>query len=82
LEEPVLQQYKSLRNEYESRFKAIIIDGINKGLIENVNPEMALFSILSSLHWLYSWSGRHKEMNAIDIENEIKQCLLYGLKKR
>jgi AcrR family transcriptional regulator len=82
LEEPVLQQYKSLRSEYEFRFKAIIIDGINMGLIENVDPEMALFSILSSLHWLYSWSGRHKEMKATNIENEIKQCLLYGLKKR
>ena len=82
LEEPALTQYKTLRNAYELKFKTIITDGMNEGLIENIDIEMALFSILSSLHWLYSWYARHPEMKGSDIEREIKKCLISGLKKR
>jgi len=82
LEEPALRQYIHLRNGYELSFKTIIADGMKLGMIEKIDIEMALFSILSSLHWLYSWSGRHRELKAEALEKEIKQCLLYGLKKR
>jgi AcrR family transcriptional regulator len=82
LEEPAFQQYMALRSDYEMRFKSILSEGMKQGYIEKVDIEMALFSILSSLHWLYSWSGRHPDLKAADLEKEIKQCLLLGLKKR
>jgi len=82
LEEPALGQYLAFRTNYEKRFTAIISDGMKQGYLETVNIEMALFSILSSLHWLYSWSGRHPEMKAADLEKEIRLCLLSGLRKR
>jgi AcrR family transcriptional regulator len=82
LEEPMLSQYVAHRSDYEKRFKSIISDGMKEGFIEKIDVDMAVFSILSSLHWLYSWSGRHRELAAEEIEKEIKQCLLYGLKKR
>lgn len=82
LEEPALTQYSQMRRHYESRFKGIIEDGMAQNLLEERNLEVALFSILSSLHWLYSWIGRHKELKPSEIEFEMKNCLLLGLKKK
>lgn len=82
LEEPALSEYSQMRRNYENRFKTIIQEGMNKGLLEKRNLDVALFSILSSLHWLYSWIGRHKELEPGEIEVEMKNCLLLGLKKK
>jgi len=82
LEDPFLSQYMIHRTAYEQRFKAIISEGMKEGFIEKVDIDMAVFSILSSLHWLYSWSGRHRDIAVEELEKEIKQCLLLGLKKR
>lgn len=82
LEEPALSQYAQLRSDYEKRFKTLILSGMEDGLLENQNVDVALFSILSSLHWLYSWMGRHKEIAPEKLESELKNCLLRGLQKR
>lgn len=82
LEEPALQLYTAQRNEYELHFKSIIRLGMDEGYIEKVDVDIALFSILSTLHWLYSWVGRHKEISEETLETEVKKCLLLGLKKR
>jgi AcrR family transcriptional regulator len=82
LEEPYLSRYGEHRTDYERRFKSIIADGMKEGYIEKVDIDMAVFSILSSLHWLYSWSGKHRELPAEVLEKEIKHCLLFGIKKR
>jgi AcrR family transcriptional regulator len=82
LEEPALQQYIKLRNEYEHRFKSIISQGMKEEYLDQMDVDIALFSILSTLHWLYSWVGRHKNIDRADLEIQMKKCLLTGLKKR
>lgn len=80
LEDPALSIYSSLRSDYERRFKAIISNGMEQGYLETGNVDIALFSILSSLHWLYSWMGRHPDVSQEELETELKNCLLLGLK--
>lgn len=82
LEEPRLKEYISLRSDYESRFRQIISEGMEAGILENIDIDIALFSILSSLHWLYSWSGKHQVRDEESLRKEMKQCLLNGLKKQ
>jgi hypothetical protein len=82
LEEPRLKEYIALRTDYESRFRQIISEGMEAGILENIDIDIALFSILSSLHWLYSWSGKHKVRDEESLRKEMKQCLLNGLKKQ
>jgi AcrR family transcriptional regulator len=82
LEEPALTQYLQLRNAYESRFKAILETGIQNGQFAPLHVDTALFSLLSTLHWLYSWISRHKELNVDTIRSEIRQSLLFGLVRR
>lgn len=80
LEEPGLSEYTRLRNDYEQRFRKIILDGKSQGVLKAINSDLSLFSILSSLHWLYSWLGRHPETDIPKIRNELKQCLLGGMR--
>lgn len=82
LEEPAHQQYVQLRQEYELRFKAIIKAGMDSGYLERADVDVALFSILSTLHWLYSWVARHKNVSSEILGEQMKQTLLLGLKKR
>ena len=81
LEEPAYGQYITLRNEYEQKFKSIIRQGMEDGHLENTDIDIALFSILSTLRWLYSWVSRHKEISPEMLEKEMKRTLLEGVKK-
>jgi AcrR family transcriptional regulator len=81
LEEPRLSEYTALRTDYEQRFRKLIQVGKDQGILQQINSDLSLFSILSSLHWMYSWLGRHPEIETSLIRKELKQCLLGGLHK-
>lgn len=76
------QKYLELREDYEAKFKKILEQAKKEQLIEIVDIEIALFSLLSSLHWLYSWYNRHKDKNPIELEKEMIHCLIKGLVKQ
>jgi len=81
LDEPKLSAYLKLRNDYEMRFRKLIQEGMEKGIFENLSSDLSLYSILSSLHLLNSWTARHPEMDTNRLRKELKQCLLKGLLK-
>ncbi|MFT5167711.1 MAG: AcrR family transcriptional regulator [Saprospiraceae bacterium] len=82
LEEPVLSEYLGLRADYEKKFEKIIADCIKEGTFEKVNTRIALFSILSTLRWLYSWYSNQKNIDPVELEQQMVHCLLTGLIKR
>ena len=82
LQEPTFTQYTSLRDSYEQKFKNIITHCIADGYLEKVNVDIALYSILSSLRWLYSWYGKHRNINPIELEKQMIHCLITGLRKK
>jgi len=55
LEEEHLPYYKKMRKEYEENLRQIIKQGIAQGEIKDTNPEIILFTILTSLRSLYLW---------------------------
>jgi len=82
LEEPALSKYSKQRNQYEKSFKKILENCKTEGIIEkNINTDIALYSILSSLHWLYSWHNKNKKISKIELEYQLKKVLLKGLIK-
>ena len=80
LEEPRLKEYLQLRNEYEALFRKLMQEGMELGILRKMNIELALYSILSSLHWLYSWTTRHPDTEPAMLRRELKTSLLSGLK--
>lgn len=80
LEDKPLAEYTQLREEYEENFKQILTDCVDQKQLQSLNIEVALFSILSTLHWLYSWHNKHPNISPIELEKQMIHCLLDGLK--
>lgn len=82
LGEPILMRYKKLRTRYENDFLQILNSCKQRGHIsKEINLDLALYSILSSLHWLYSWHNKNKSTSKIELEHQLKQILLKGIVK-
>ena len=80
LKEPNLQQFLKLRDVYEKNFLSIISSFLSEEPISSLDPKVALFSILSSLRWLYSWYSKYDGKSVETLKEELIQSLLYGLK--
>ena len=82
LEEPAKSAYLRQRDEYESHFRRILTDCMDAGHFEKINVEIALFSTLSTLRWLYSWYGRHRDIEPAELERQMVRVLVDGLRVR
>lgn len=80
LESPVKENYAALRDQYENNFRSILNMAIQEGDIQSVDTEIALFSILTTLQRFYSWYDKHAELNYLDLEKHLIQCLLGGIR--
>src|SRR5690606_7332811 len=74
-----LREFLSMRDEYEERFRQIIKNGISKGEIKNVESEVIIFSMLSTLRTLYLWYGKKKNFNAKTLRRDLRDILLKGI---
>ncbi len=81
LDERPKQEFLTLRDNYEDGFRQILTDCMDAGHFNKIDVDIALFSTLSTLRWLYSWYSKHKEINQLKLEGQIKRVLIVGLRK-
>ena len=74
-----LKHFLALRKDYENRFRQILIFGINKGELKNINPDIALFTIITSVRWLHYWYKPSRKTYPDLLKSEITMILLNGL---
>jgi len=79
LEEPANSRFIELREQYEVWFKEVLSKALKEEGKGEVDLEIAFFTILSTLRWLYIWYLKHPNINAIRLENEIISNLLEGI---
>ncbi|APX99416.1 TetR/AcrR family transcriptional regulator [Lacinutrix venerupis] len=77
--ETQLNYYLSLRNNYEKDFLSIIQQGIESSELKEVNPEIIMFSMLTTLRSLYIWIPKKEELNANDLANNLNKVLIHGI---
>ena len=77
--EEKLDYYFELRDGYEENFRKIIVAGIEKNEISEVNPEVLLFSMLSTLRSLYLWIPKKEDVNIKDLDADLSKVLLKGV---
>lgn len=77
--EEKLDYYLQLRRNYEESFREILKEGIEKGEIKDVNPEIILFSILSTLRSLYLWIPKKEDIIKENLLGKLSQVLLTGV---
>ncbi len=81
LSEPFLQEFLTIRKDYERRFSRILQQGIDAGELVEMNVTVVLFSILTSLRWLHRWYPEKRGISVKALEAEILRFLLEGIKK-
>ncbi len=81
LSEPELGKFKELRREYEQRFKNIIQEGIDAGEFADLEPTIALFTVISSVRWIYDWYKPNRTINLSQLEDQVASILLKGIRK-
>ncbi|MBT8310126.1 MAG: TetR/AcrR family transcriptional regulator [Flavobacteriaceae bacterium] len=74
-----LQYYLELRHNYEDNFRKIIMDGIEDGELKPIDPEVVLFSILSTLRSLYLWIPSKEDINKEELAANLMEVLLKGV---
>jgi len=82
LEDKPRKKYLKLRDSYERDFRKIIEGCIKEGDFHKVNVDLALFSILSTLRWTYSWYSKNSKISPLDLEADLYQTLIEGLQKK
>jgi len=73
-------EYVQLKDDYEAQFDKIIQDSINEGEITNLNKDLLIFNLLSTLRSIYAWIGKHEGYNEIELQSQLKHFLLSGVR--
>lgn len=74
-----LTYFIKMREDYEENFSDIIKSGIASNEIKNLNPEVIIFSMLSTLRTLYLWYGKKKGFTETSLKNNMAEVLLNGI---
>ncbi len=79
--EKQLSLYLKLRKEYETNFLQIIKEGIQNGEIKKNNPEIIMFSMLTTLRSLYIWIPKKENLQQKELSENLSEILIDGIKK-
>ena len=79
--EEQLEYYLKLRQDYEDDFRRIIKEGIASNEFINENPDVMLFSILSTLRSLYLWIPKKEDLNPEELAASLSNVLINGISK-
>lgn len=82
LSEPQKSDFLKLRKTYEDKFIAILQEGIDQGQIKDVNPNITLYTMLSSIRWLQHWYHANRDMDVEELKQTIINLLLEGINKK
>ncbi|MEM5565975.1 TetR/AcrR family transcriptional regulator [Psychroserpens sp. AS72] len=77
--EDQLEYYLQLRDEYETNFLNVIKKGISSSEIRQSNPEIIMFSMLTTLRSLYLWIPKKEDLNANDLAKSLSEVLIDGI---
>ena len=79
--QPHLTEFIDQRKKYEARLLSIIENGILSREFRNIQPYVAVLTILSSVRGLEIWQRHKKNLPADVLEEQMIQHLLFGLIK-
>ena len=79
LDEPNLKEFVLLRDRYEKEFRTLMQAAADKGDLNIVDVDLAVFTLLSTLRWLYSWYSKYQPVDPKALEQELTRYLIKGV---
>jgi AcrR family transcriptional regulator len=81
LKEPFFSNFLNQRRNYEKRLVAIFEDGIKRKELKDLNPYVAVLTLLSAVRGLEFWQRHKKNISAKVLEDDMVTHLLKGITK-
>jgi len=81
LKEPYLSNFLIQRRGYEKRLIALMEAGTRSGEFKNINPYVAVLTILSAVRGLEFWQQHKKNISSQVLEDDMVNHLLKGIIK-
>jgi AcrR family transcriptional regulator len=81
LPEPYLSNFLNQRRTYRRSLSDLIARGIEKGEMKDIDPYVAVLTILSAISGIESWHRSRKSVSSEALENNMVKYLIDGLKK-
>ena len=81
LQEPFLSNFLNQRRGYEKKLVTLIEEGIKKKELKNINPYVAVLSLLSAVRGLEFWQRHKKNISTKVLEDDMVTHLLKGITK-
>jgi TetR/AcrR family transcriptional regulator, cholesterol catabolism regulator len=79
LQEPFLSNFLNQRRSYEKRLVALLEEGIKKKELKNINPYVAVLTLLSAVRGLEFWQRHKKNISTKVLEDDMVTHLLSGM---
>jgi len=84
LEENTLQgeeaeKIYALRDAFEKRMRGLVEEGIADGSILPLNPKLAVFMLLGSIHWVTKWYRPEGAWSADDVSEALIELATRGM---
>lgn len=81
LQEPFLSNFLNQRRGYEKKLVTLIEEGIKKKELKNINPYVAVLTLLSAVRGLEFWQRHKKNISTQVLEDDMVAHLLTGIIK-
>ncbi len=81
LQEPFLSNFLNQRRGYEKKLVALIEEGVKKKELKNINPYVAVLTLLSAVRGLEFWQRHKKNISTKVLEDDMVAHLLTGIIK-
>ncbi|WKV11293.1 TetR/AcrR family transcriptional regulator [Marivirga harenae] len=82
LSESYLQDFLTMRNNYENKFIQILIDGHKEGVFKRMDAKFTVLALLSSINWMPSWYKPEGKLSPEEIAENVTDVFINGLKIR
>lgn len=79
LEAAELEAFRQQRKSYERRFRSIIEQGMQQGIFRTADPAIVLYTILSSIRWVYDWYQPERATEIEQVKAEVIGFVMAGL---
>ncbi len=79
LPEPYLSNFKNQRRIYRTRLAEIVQQGIRNRELKNIEPYVAVLTILSAIGGIESWQRSKKNVDAKSLEENMVNILIKGI---
>lgn len=74
-----MDEIRRLKAAYTDLWRALVAEGVRKGLFRPCDDKIAAFSVIGALNWMYAWFSPSNPQTGADVARQISDHFLRGL---